>query len=165
MRAEPCGNACQVMAAALNGLLPSRDSRFMTTIKTILGKRLQWREVNGWVFEPVLVGPDTVEYTVKEGPHAGRHAVHPAHYHRIAPGIELTSWHEEVGTVVNIIWYLETQTSHRYAVIPGWAAQDITVLAADNKDPGYLARVKELKAGGSDAPALVLADDGYFDLL
>ena len=72
----------------------------MTTIKTILGKRLQWREVSGWVFEPVLVGPDTIEYTVKEGPHAGRHAVHPAHYHRIAPGIELTSWHEEVGTVV-----------------------------------------------------------------
>jgi len=137
----------------------------MSELKTILGKKLRWTQPNGWVFDPVIVGPGTIDYTVAEGPHAGRHAVQPTHYHRIAPGIELTSWHEEVGTTVSIIWYLETQTSHRYAAIPAWAARDIKVLAGDNQDPAYLERVSQLGAAGPDGPRLILADDGYFELL
>jgi phenolic acid decarboxylase len=117
-------------------------------ISTILGARLRWRQPNGWLFEPVMVGPDTIDYTVREGPHVGRHAIQGTYYHRIAPGIELTSWYEEVGTIVNVVWYLESQTTHRFAAIPAWAARDITVLAHDNQDPGYLERVGDLAAKG-----------------
>ncbi|HET6501533.1 MAG TPA: phenolic acid decarboxylase [Amycolatopsis sp.] len=134
-------------------------------LTTILGARLRWHHPNNWLFDPVVIGPDTIDYTVREGPHAGRHAVQPTHYHRIAPGIELTSWYEEVGTVVTIVWYLETQTTHRFAAIPAWAAQDIGRIAADNQDPEYLEKVARLAADGSDGPRLILADDGYFELL
>ncbi|MFC4945101.1 phenolic acid decarboxylase [Pseudonocardia sp. GCM10023141] len=134
-------------------------------LSTILGTRLRWFEADGWVFDPVIVGADTIDYTVKEGPHAGRHAVQRIHYHRIAPGIELTSWHEEVGTIVNIVWYLESQTTHRFAALPAWATADIRVLVGDNQDPAYLERVRGLAAVGPDAPRTILDDDGYFELL
>jgi phenolic acid decarboxylase len=134
-------------------------------LNTILGARLSLHQPNGWIFDPVVVGPDTIDYTVREGPHAGRHAVQPTHYHRIAPGVEQTSWYEEIGTVVTIIWYLETQTIHRFAAIPAWAAEDIGRIAADNKDPEYLEKVERLAADGPDGPRLILADDGYFTVL
>jgi hypothetical protein len=41
-------------------------------LTSILGARLSWHFANGWVFEPAIVGPDIVDYTLKEGPHAGR---------------------------------------------------------------------------------------------
>lgn len=134
-------------------------------LQTILGSTLRWTQPNGWVFNPVRVGPDFIDYTVESGPHAGRHAVQRMHYHRIAPGIELTSWYEEVGTVVNIIWYLESQTSHRFAALPAWAGDDFSVLAGDNQDPEYLARVSQLATTKSDGPRHLLADDGYFEVL
>jgi len=44
-------------------------------LTSILGARLSWHQANGWVFEPVIFGPDIVDYHLKEGPHAGRHAI------------------------------------------------------------------------------------------
>jgi phenolic acid decarboxylase len=134
-------------------------------LQTILGSTLRWYQPNGWVFSPVHVGADTIDYTVEQGPHTGRHAVQQTHYHRIAPGIELTSWYEEVGTVVNIIWYLESQTSHRFAALPAWAGDDFSVLVGDNRDPEYLDRVRQLAATKPDGPRHLLSDDGYFELL
>ncbi|MFJ4790005.1 phenolic acid decarboxylase [Streptomyces sp. NPDC088794] len=134
-------------------------------LHTILGSTFTWHQPNGWVFSPVRVGPDAIDYTVASGPHAGRHAVQPLHYHRIAPGIELTSWYEEVGTVVNIVWYLESQTSHRFAALPAWAADDFSVLVGDNQDREYLGRIEHLAATKPDGPRHLLADDGYFELL
>ena len=39
-------------------------------LDSILGARLSWHFANGWVFEPAIVGPDIVEYTLTAGPHA-----------------------------------------------------------------------------------------------
>ena len=36
-------------------------------LTSILGARLSWHFANGWVFEPAIVGPDIVDYTLKEG--------------------------------------------------------------------------------------------------
>jgi phenolic acid decarboxylase len=143
----------------------SRTKKGSSMLRTILGAKIRWTQPNGWVFNPVYVGPDTIDYTVEKGPHAGRHAVQPTHYHRIAPGIELTSWYEEVGTIVHIIWYLESQTSHRFAALPAWAAEDFSVLVGDNQDPRYLARIRELAATKADGPRHLLSDDGYFEVL
>ncbi|MFE0875974.1 phenolic acid decarboxylase [Streptomyces smyrnaeus] len=134
-------------------------------LQTILGTTFRWYQPNGWVFSPVQVGPDSIDYTVESGPHAGRHAVQPTYYHRVAPNIELTSWYEEVGTVVSIIWYLESQTSHRFAALPAWAADDFAVLAGDNQDPQYLGRVRKLAESKPDGPRQLLSDDGYFEML
>ncbi|MFC8077750.1 phenolic acid decarboxylase [Streptomyces sp. NPDC057307] len=134
-------------------------------LQTILGATLRWYQPNGWIFDPVHMSPDTIDYTVVSGPHTGRHAVQQTYYHRVAPGIELTSWYEEVGTVVNIIWYLESQTSHRFAALPAWAADDFSVLVGDNRDPQYLDGVGELAATRPDGPRHLLSDDGYFELL
>jgi hypothetical protein len=57
-------------------------------LTSILGARLRWHEADGWVFDPVIVGSDIIEYTVKEGPHAGRHAIQHIYYQRVAPGPE-----------------------------------------------------------------------------
>src|ERR1700732_4340037 len=40
-------------------------------LPSILGARLSRHFGDGWVFEPAIVGPDLVEYSHKEGPHAG----------------------------------------------------------------------------------------------
>ena len=66
-------------------------------LSSILGARLSWHFANGWVFEPAIVGPDSVEYSLKEGPHAGRHAIQHFYYQRVAPGVETTVWYEESG--------------------------------------------------------------------
>src|SRR5438309_796528 len=89
-------------------------------LTSILGARLSWYQANGWVFEPVVFGPDIVDYHLKEGPHAGRHAIQHFYYQRVAPGIETTVWYEESGALVHITWYLETQTTHRFAALPAW---------------------------------------------
>ena len=34
-------------------------------LTSILGARLSWH-VGGWVFEPAVVGPDTIDYVLKE---------------------------------------------------------------------------------------------------
>ncbi|RZU35309.1 hypothetical protein [Edaphobacter modestus] len=57
-------------------------------LTSILGARLSWHFANGWVFEPAIVGPDIVDYTLKEGPHAGRHAIQHFYFQRVAPGVE-----------------------------------------------------------------------------
>lgn len=49
-------------------------------LTSILGAQLSWHFANGWVFEPAIVGPGTVEYSLKEGPHAGRHAIQHFYY-------------------------------------------------------------------------------------
>jgi hypothetical protein len=48
-----------------------------------------------WVFEPAIVGPDTVDDTLKACPHAGRHAMQHFYYQPVAPGVETTLWYEE----------------------------------------------------------------------
>jgi hypothetical protein len=41
-------------------------------LASILGARLSWH-VGGWVFEPAVVGPDTIDFVLKVGPRAGRY--------------------------------------------------------------------------------------------
>jgi hypothetical protein len=48
-------------------------------LTSILGARLSWHFANGWVFEPAIV-----DYTLKAGPHAGRHAIQHFYYQRVA---------------------------------------------------------------------------------
>jgi phenolic acid decarboxylase len=134
-------------------------------LTSILGARLRWHEVGGWVFDPVIVGPDTIEYTVKEGPHAGRHAIQHFYYQRVAPGIETTAWYEESGTVVHITWYLEAQTTHRFATVPAWLAEDFTVYRGDNQDPAFIKKIRELSSQRQDWPRTVMDDEGYFEVL
>jgi hypothetical protein len=31
-------------------------------LTSILGARLSWYQADGWVFDPVIVGPDIIEY-------------------------------------------------------------------------------------------------------
>ena len=134
-------------------------------LASILGARLRLHLAGGWVFEPFSFGPDIVEYTVKEGPHAGRHAIQHPHYQRVAPGIETTAWYEESGTLVHLTWYLETGTVHRFAALPAWLAEDITVYRGDNQDQAFLETMKTLRSQGQDWPRRILTDDGYFVVL
>jgi hypothetical protein len=60
-------------------------------LTSILGARLSWHLANGWVLEPAIVGSDIVDYHLKEGPQAGRHAIQHFYYQRVAPGVETTS--------------------------------------------------------------------------
>jgi len=89
-------------------------------------------------------GPDNVEYTLTAGPHAGRHAIQHFYYQRVAPGVETTVWYEESGALVHITWYLETQTVHRFAALPAWLAEDMTVYRGDNKTRRSLRRSENL---------------------
>ena len=135
------------------------------TLSSILGTRLSWHFADGWVFEPAIVGPDFVEYDLKEGPHAGRHAVQHTYYQRVAPGVETTVWYEESGAVVHMTWYLESRTIHRFAALPAWLADDMTVYRGNNRDPEFLAKIAKLAAEGADGPRHILDDDGYFKVL
>jgi len=83
-----------------------------------LGARLSWHFANGWIFEPAIVGPDIVDYTLKVRATRGT-ACHP-----VTSTISGSSGsrdhgrHEESGALVHITWYLETQTVHRFAALP-----------------------------------------------
>ena len=80
-------------------------------LASILGARLRWHFADGWVFDPAIVGPDIVDYSLKEGPHAGRHAIQHFYYERVALGVETTVCYEERGAPVHLTWYLVTQTT------------------------------------------------------
>src|ERR1700687_4677607 len=134
-------------------------------LPSILGARLSWHQANGWVFEPVIFGPDVVDYHLKEGPHAGRHAIQHFHYQRVAPGVETTVWYEESGALVHITWYLETQTTHRFAALPAWLAEDMTVYRGDNQDPAFIEKIRKLISQREDWPRHILNDDGYFKVI
>jgi phenolic acid decarboxylase len=132
---------------------------------SILGARLSWHFANGWVFEPAIVGPDIVDYTLKEGPHAGRHAIQHFYFQRVAPGVETTVWYEESGALVHITWYLETQTTHRFAALPAWLAKDMTVYRGDNQDPVFIEKIRKLTSTEQDWPRHILNDEGYFKVI
>ena len=80
-------------------------------------------------------------------------------------GFETTVWYEESGTVVHMTWYLETQTVHRFAALPAWLAQDMTVYRGDNQDPAFVERIRKLISQGPDWPRRILNDDGYFTVI
>jgi phenolic acid decarboxylase len=141
------------------------QKELISMLTSILGARLRWHQAEGWVFDPVIVGPDIIEYTLKEGPHAGRHAIQHTYYQRVAPGIETTAWYEESGAVLHITWYLETQTSHRFAALPAWLAKDMTVYRGDNQDPAFVEKIRKLSSERQDWPRHILSDDGYFVVL
>jgi phenolic acid decarboxylase len=134
-------------------------------LTSILGARLRLCLADGWVFDPVLPGPDRIEYTLKEGPHAGRHAIQNTYYQRVAPGIETTAWYEESGAVLHFTWYLESQTTHRFAALPAWLAEDMTVYRGDNQDPAFAEKISQLRSRRQDWPRRILSDDGYFVVL
>ena len=128
-------------------------------LASILGKRLRWTLPSGWIFEPAIVGPDTVDYVLKAGPHAGRHAIQHFWYHRVAPGVETTAWYEESGAIVHFTWYLERQTIHRFAALPAWLAEDMTVYRGDNQDPAFIEKIRKLSSQQQDWPRHILNDD------
>jgi phenolic acid decarboxylase len=116
-------------------------------LTSILGARLSWHQANGWVFEPVIVGPDIVDYQ------------------RVAPGVETTVWYDESGALVHITWYLETQTTHRFAALPAWLAEDMTIYRGDNQDPAFIEKIRKLISQRQDWPRHILNDDGYFKVI
>jgi phenolic acid decarboxylase len=134
-------------------------------LTSILGARLRWHLADGWVFDPVMVGPGIIEYTLKEGPHVGRHAIQHIYYQRVAPSIETTAWYEESGAVLHITWYLETQTSHRFAALLAWLAKDMAVYRDDNQDQAFVENIRNLRSQRQDWPRHILSDDGYFVVL
>jgi phenolic acid decarboxylase len=148
----------------LNYVLGSQKGA-INLLNTILGARLSWHFANGWIFEPAIVGPDIVDYTLKAGPHAGRHAIQHFYYQRVAPGVETTVWYEESGALVHITWYLETQTVHRFAALPAWLAEDMTVYRGDNQDPAFIEKIKKLISQRQDYPRHILNDEGYFRVI
>jgi hypothetical protein len=44
--------------------IPTTTSR-PDRLTSILGARLSWHFANGWVFDPAIVGPNIVDYTLK----------------------------------------------------------------------------------------------------
>lgn len=134
-------------------------------LTTILGKTIRWYQSGDWIFDPFQIRADRVEYTLAQGPHTGRHAVQVFDYQKVAPGVETTVWYEETGALVHITWYLETQTTHRFAALPAWLAADMSVSAGDNSDPAFLEKIQKAAAAGPDAPRRILSDQGYFEVL
>jgi hypothetical protein len=64
-----------IKSAQRKGEVVASQKELISMLTSILGARLRWHLADGWVFDPVIVGPDIIEYTLKEGPHAGRHAI------------------------------------------------------------------------------------------
>jgi phenolic acid decarboxylase len=161
---SPFGRAPIGSRTACNAALHA-NRELIDMLKSILGARLSWHFADGWVFEPAIVGPDIVDYSLKEGPHAGRHAIQHFYYQRVAPGVETTVWYEESGAVVHLTWYLETQTVHRFAALPAWLGEDMTVYRGDNQDPAFIAKIRKLASERQDWPRRILNDDGYFKVI
>jgi phenolic acid decarboxylase len=134
-------------------------------LTTILGKTIRWYQSGDWIFDPFQIRADRVKYTLAQGPHTGRHATQLFDYQQVAPGVETTVWYEETGALVHITWYLQTQTTHRFAALPAWLAEDMSLSAGDNSDPAFLEKIREAAATRPDYPRRILSDQGYFQVL
>jgi len=135
-------------------------------LTSVLGARMRWHLNNGWVFDPAIVGPDIVEYTLVKGPHVGRHAIQRHYYQYVAPGVETLVWYEESGAVVHFTWYLERQTMHRWAALPAWLYANIDkVYAGSNQDPAFVENIRKNSAENPDYPRHIMSDWGYFEVL
>jgi len=53
-------------------------------------------------------------------------------------------------------WYLETQTVHRFAALPAWLAEDMTVYRGDNQDPAFIEKIRKLTSQQQDWPRHIL---------
>lgn len=62
-------------------------------------------------------------------------------------------------------WYLELQTVHRYAALPAWLAEDMTVYRGDNQDPVFLAKIRKLSSERPASPQHPINDDGFFRIM
>ncbi|WP_063044564.1 phenolic acid decarboxylase [Nocardia pseudovaccinii] len=136
-------------------------------LNSIVGKTLRLHLPNGWVFQPWFTGPDFIEYTLIEGPHAGRHAIQrELTYYKPAPRVEELRWYEETGTTVNLAFDLDGLTVVRWASVPRWLADtDMAVSAGDNQDPEFLEKIRQLAADGPDWPRHIYKDRGYFEVI
>jgi phenolic acid decarboxylase len=145
-------------------MFPDLRKEVTNMLTSILGARLSWHLANGWVLEPAIVGSDIVDYHLKEGPQAGRHAIQHFYYQRVAPGVETTSgtrkWRGR-----HMTWYLETQTMHRFAALPAWLAEDMTVYRGDNQDPAFVEKIRKFISQRQDWHRPILNDDGYFKVI
>jgi len=138
----------------------------VTLLNSIVGKNVRLLMSNGWVFQPWFTGPDFIEYTVVQGPHAGRHAIQKPTYARPAPNLETLAWYEETGTVVHLTWHLDSLTVDRFAAVPRWLADsDMAVSAGDNQSEEFRERMRQLALTGPDMPRHIYSDRGYFELL
>ena len=84
---------------------------------------------------------------------------------RVSNSAWTTVWYEESGAVVHLTWYLETQTVHRFAALPAWLGEDMTVYRGDNQDPAFIAKIRKLASERQDWPRRILNDDGYFKVI
>jgi hypothetical protein len=90
-------------------------------LTSILGARLSWHFAGGRVFDPAIVGPDSVDYSLTEGLHAARHAVQRFYYQRVAPGAETTAWYEKSVAVVHMTWTCRHERcTLSLLFLPGW---------------------------------------------
>jgi hypothetical protein len=62
-------------------------------------------------------------------------------------------------------WYLETQTMHRFAALPAWVAEDMTVYRGDNQDPAFVEKIRKFISQRQDWHRPILNDDGYFKVI
>jgi len=66
---------------------------------------------------------------------------------------------------VHITWHLETQTVHRFAALPAWLAEDMTVYRGDNQDPAFIEKIRKLSSQRQAWPRQILNDEGYFSAM
>jgi hypothetical protein len=54
---------------------------------------------------------------------------------------------------------------HRFAALPAWLAEDMTVYKGDNQDPAFLEKIRKLISQRQDYPRHIMNDEGYFKLI
>src|SRR5258708_20052594 len=69
----------------LNCVAASEEKESIKMLTIILGARLSWHFANAWVFEPAIVGPDSVKFSPKKVPHLLPPAIHLFFYQRPSP--------------------------------------------------------------------------------
>jgi hypothetical protein len=101
-------------------------------LNTILGARLSWHFANGWALEPAIVGPDIVDYTLKEVPHERRMPWSAISQCRLRPIIMFPS----VSTVSRI-----------RRILVGWNARRESVRAVADAMPALLKALTPTSTG------------------
>jgi phenolic acid decarboxylase len=162
--------------------MPKKESA-QQMVDTMLGKAIRWHqsglyyadskegfEPQPWLFEPMKIAADHIEYTLVKGPHAGRKGVQRIYYQRVSSNVEFLSWCEESGTVLHVTWFLDSQTTHRIAFVPAWLAATFgenfeEIYGGDSNDPEFRDRIKKLAEEGDDMPRKVITAIGYFEVL
>jgi phenolic acid decarboxylase len=124
----------------------------------LVGKKIKYRYENGWEYHAYYESEEKISYEVVSGPFGSRKASQTTRSREVAPGVYMVGWYEETGTIVVKVVNLNSMEVTSFAGFPRWVFDNPG--ATHGEKDANLARIRELREAGPDAPREIIFETG-----